>query len=173
MIIIPSNKVYVSSSNRGCYDIDIRKYVKLGHNVESLILSFIPPGLVAINICVDCAVALRFSGTELKANKNLVEGHRLLNPASSVYSVYIQFQYDINYKHYEEVNYEDNYVDKLVYSDNESEYYDYEHSRFSKGRKVYRYKEKLEEKEIKSKVVLPSIMIEEQKAINLFNQAYE
>ena len=174
MIIIPSSNIYVNSINRGCHDIDIRKYVPLNHNVEYLALTFIPPGLVAINICVDCAIVLRFTGTELVANKNLVEGHRLLNPAKSDYPIYLEFQYDMSYKYYDEISCEDKYSDKLVYSDNECEFYDYENSRLTKGRKAYRFKEASPEKIIKAKVVVPSINIEVSKIPEvIFNHSYE
>lgn len=174
MIIIPSSGIYVNSNNRGCHDIDIRKYIPLNYNVEHLALTFIPPGLVAINICVDCAIIMRFSGTQLVANKNLVEGHRLLNPSKSEYPIYLEFQYDMSYKYYEEISSENKYSDKLVYSDNECEFYDYENSTLRKGRKAYRFKEATQDMIIKAKVIVPSINIEVSKFIEvIFNHSYD
>ena len=174
MIIIPSSNIYVNSINRGCHDIDIRKYIPLNNNLDYLALTFIPPGLVAVNICVDCAIVMRFTGTELVANKNLVEGHRLLNPAKSEYPIYLGFQYDMDYKCYDDTTVETRFTDKLVYSDNEYEFYDQEHSRIVKGRKIYRHKEPSSEIVFKAKVIIPSIKLEISKLPSInYNHSYE
>ena len=174
MIVIPSSSIYVSSINRGCHYIDIRKYVPLNNNLDYLALTFIPPGLVAVSICIDCAVVLRFTGNQLIANKNLVEGHKLFNPAKSEYPIYLDFQYDMDYKFYDDTSVETRFTDKLVYSDNECEFYDQENSRVVKGRKIYRHKEPSSEMIFKAKVIIPSIKFEYSKiAQQTFNHVYE